>query len=220
MNKGMDGIYPLISGVVPRDRTARLLSHLKNPQEMWSPRGISAVDMSASYYFDDGYWNGNVWMAHQWFIWKTMLDLGETDFAYAIAQRALDLWKMETDFSYNTYECFSIETGRGGWFHQFGGLSSPICVWADAYHKPGTVTTGFDLWLDHQETTPTSADLRFRYDGNADTYAILLCLSDQHSYKALLNDVPYPCTQREAGMLEITLSHDVKEGHLRIIARS
>lgn len=220
MNKGMDGIYPLIAGVVPPDRTARLLSHLKNPQEMWSPSGISAVDMSASYYFDDGYWNGNVWMAHQWFIWKTMLDLGETDFAYAIARRALDLWKTETDFSYNTYECFGIETGRGGWFHQFGGLSSPICVWANAYYKPGTVTTGFDLWLGHQETTPTSADLRFRYDGNADTYAILLCLSDQHSYTALLNDAPYPCTQREAGMLEITLSHRVKEGHLRIIARS
>ena len=35
------------------------------------------------------------------------------------------------------------------------------------------------------------------------------------SYTALLNDAPYPCTQREAGMLEITLSHRVKEGHLR-----
>ena len=36
-----------------------------------------AVDMSASSYRDDGYWNGAVWFSHQWFFWKTMLDLGE-----------------------------------------------------------------------------------------------------------------------------------------------
>lgn len=65
---------------------------------MWSKSGISAVDMSASYYFNDGYWNGNVWMSHQWFLWKTMFDLGEADFAFEIAKRALDMWKAETDF--------------------------------------------------------------------------------------------------------------------------
>ena len=78
---------------------------------MWSNAGISAVDMSASYYFDDGYWNGNVWMSHQWFIWKTMLDNGEADFAFDIAKLALDMWKEETDFTYNTYECFGIAQG-------------------------------------------------------------------------------------------------------------
>ncbi len=83
---------------------------------MWSAAGISAVDMTASYYFDDGYWNGNVWMSHQFFMWKTMFDLGETEFAFEIARRALDMWKEETDFSYNTYECFGIQTRRGGWF--------------------------------------------------------------------------------------------------------
>ena len=111
---------------------------------MWSAAGISAVDMTASYYFDDGYWNGNVWMSHQFFMWKTMFDLGETEFAFEIARRALDMWKEETDFSYNTYECFGIQTRRGGWFHNFGGLSAPINVWADCYYRPGTFTCGLD----------------------------------------------------------------------------
>lgn len=136
MNKGMDGVYPLVAGAATPQRAARVLSHIKNPNEMWSKSGISAVDMSASYYFDDGYWNGNVWMSHQWFLWKTMFDLGEADFAFEIAKRALDMWKAETDFSYNTYECFGIKTQRGGWFHNFGGLSAPICVWANAYYNP------------------------------------------------------------------------------------
>ena len=118
-NKGMDGVYPIVAGAVDGERKKKLLEHIKNPNEMWSAAGISAVDMSASYYFDDGYWNGNVWMSHQWFIWKTMLDNGEADFAYDIAKLALDMWKDETDFTYNTYECFGIATKRGGWFHNF-----------------------------------------------------------------------------------------------------
>ena len=78
-----------------------------------------------------------------------MLDLGETDFAWKIAKTALDAWKREVEYSHYTFEMFSIETGRGGWFHNFGGLSAPICLWAQAYFKPGTHQTGFDTFCTH-----------------------------------------------------------------------
>lgn len=220
MNKGMDGVYPLVAGAATPQRAARLLAHIKNPKEMWSKSGISAVDMSASYYFDDGYWNGNVWMSHQWFLWKTMFDMGEADFAYEIAKRALDMWKAETDFSYNTYECFGIKTQRGGWFHNFGGLSAPICVWANAYFKPGTVTTGFDVWTDHQYADENHAEISFKYCGSAAAYTILVCLSDRNSYKASLNGKELDFVQREPGIIEITLSGSVKEGEISISPRS
>lgn len=220
MNKGMDGVYPLVAGAATPQRAARLLAHIKNPKEMWSKSGISAVDMSASYYFDDGYWNGNVWMSHQWFLWKTMFDMGEADFAYEIAKRALDMWKAETDFSYNTYECFGIKTQRGGWFHNFGGLSAPICVWANAYYKPGTVTTGFDVWTDHQYADENHAEISFKYCGSAAAYTILVCLSDRNSYKVSLNGKELDFVQREPGIIEITLSGSVKEGEISISPRS
>lgn len=220
MNKGMDGVYPLVAGAATPQRAARLLAHIKNPKEMWSKSGISAVDMSASYYFDDGYWNGNVWMSHQWFLWKTMFDMGEADFAYEIAKRALDMWKAETDFSYNTYECFGIKTQRGGWFHNFGGLSAPICVWANAYFKPGTVTTGFDVWTDHQYADENHAEISFKYCGSAAAYTILVCLSDRNSYKVSLNGKELDFVQREPGIIEITLSGSVKEGEISISPRS
>lgn len=219
MNKGMDGVYPLVAGAATPQRAARLLSHIKNPKEMWSRSGISAVDMSASYYFDDGYWNGNVWMSHQWFLWKTMFDLGEADFAYEIAKRALDMWKAETDFSYNTYECFGIKTQRGGWFHNFGGLSAPICVWANAYYKPGTITTGFDVWTDHQSAGETQAQIDFKYYGCAAAFTVLVCLSDEHSYRAELDGREISAFEREPGIVEITLSGEIKSGTIKISPR-
>ncbi len=215
-DKGFDGVYPLVSGSVDNQRADRLLSHIKNPGEMWSAAGISAVDMSASYYLNDGYWNGNVWMSHQWYFWKTMLDMGDTDFAFAIAERALDMWKEETDFSYNTYECFGIETRRGGWFHNFGGLSAPICIWANAYYKPQTVTTGFDVWTDYQHTSPDSAEVKFRYFGNHDSYAMIITLSDANDYKVTLDKNEIPFTERTKGCLEITLDKSTKNGIINV----
>ena len=215
-DKGFDGIYPLIAGAAPTERKQRLIAHLKNPNEMFSKSGISAIDMSASYYMDDGYWNGNVWMSHQWFVYKAMLDNGETDFAYEIAHRALEIWKKETDFSYYTYECFGIETQRGGWFHNFGGLSSPICIWANAYYKPQTVTSGFDVWTDYQETTDTSAKISFKYFGESDKYSIIVTLKEDCTYRAFLNGEPVSFNERNDGCLEFTFSGDVKEGILEI----
>lgn len=218
MNKGMDGVYPIVAGAAAGERMQRLLAHIKNPDEMWSASGISAVDMRASYYFDDGYWNGNVWMSHQWFIWKTMLDIGDTDFAFDIADRALNIWKEETDFSYNTYECFGIKTQRGGWFHNFGGLSAPVCVWANAYYRPGTVTTGFDLWVDEQEADESSAGIKFRYCGSNEKYSILVCLSDTHNYAASLDGKSIECHFRNKGIIEITLDGSITSGEISIKA--
>ncbi len=219
-NRGFDGVYPLFAGAVTGERRDRLLAHVKNPDEMWSPAGISAVDMSASYYMDDGYWNGNVWMSHQFFFWKTMLDLGETDFAFEIADRALEMWKAETDFSYYTYECFGIKTRRGGWFHNFGGLSAPVCVWANAYYKPGTVTSGYDLWTDYQRTGDNYAEIKFRYNGKNDRYSVIVTLDGSGDYKAVLDTgescVPAEFNRRTAGALEFTFDSAVRQGILKI----
>lgn len=219
-NRGFDGVYPLFAGVVPPDRRSRLLSHIKNPSEMWSAAGISAVDMSASYYFDDGYWNGNVWMSHQFFFWKTMLDLGETDFAFEIADRALNMWKEETDYSHYTYECFGIKTRRGGWFHNFGGLSAPVCVWANAYYKPGTVTTGYDTFTDHQRCDGNSAEISFRYSGNSDRYSMLVTL-EEGEYEAFFKndggeDTKAKFIRRTGGALEFTFGGEIRKGVLTI----
>ena len=77
---------------------------------MWTPIGLSTVDRRAPYYRTDGYWNGCVWMPHQWFFWKSALDAGRAEFARRIAETALKLWKHEVDQSFYTFEHFSLSS--------------------------------------------------------------------------------------------------------------
>ncbi len=112
---GMDGIYPLVSGICTAEQEQQILSRLFSPQHLWMDIGISTVDQSAPYYITTGYWNGSVWLAHQWFFWKTMLDLGRGDFAVRIAQAGLDVWAKVTGSSYNCMEHFVPREPFGAW---------------------------------------------------------------------------------------------------------
>ena len=218
-NKGMDGIYPLVAGAVRGKRKERLIEHIKNPNEMWSRAGISAVDMSASYYFDDGYWNGNVWMSHQWFVWKTMLDNGDTDFAFEIANRALEMWKEETDFTYFTYECFGIKTRRGGWFHNFGGLSTPISIWTNAYFKAGTLTAGLDTMVNYKifNENNTAFNCKITHFGDSEKFSVIAVMNDcKKDYSVTVNGKKSEFNLRENSAVEIVLESGDKEYEISI----
>ncbi len=219
LNKTMDGIYPVIAGAVTDNQKKKILSHLKSDDEMFSPVGISAVDKSASYYITNGYWNGNVWLSHQWFVWKTMLDLGETDFAFRIAETALKTWKREVEYSYYTFEMFNITSGRGGWFHNFGGLSTPVNIWMNAYYKPGTFSTGFDLMVLNSNFNVGATQFRgeIKYYGNNDRYSVIVVMNDKkEDYTVSVNGVRQEAFARENGIYEITLSGDVKKAEITV----
>ncbi|MDO4846613.1 MAG: trehalase family glycosidase [Clostridiaceae bacterium] len=218
LNKTMDGIYPLIAGAADSDKRQRLINHIKN--DMMSGVGISAVDMSASYFATNGYWNGNVWFSHQWFVWKTMLDLGESDFAFKIAETALEAWKREVEYSYYTFEMMSVTTGRGGWFHNFGGLSSPVNLWAMAYYKPGTLTAGFDCFTDRQKWSEGFDKLEAVIEHNSDSRSVILaCMNENYDYAVEVNSQPAESAVREKGTIEIMLPAEKGEFILRITRR-
>lgn len=215
LNKGLDGIYPIIAGACNEEQKAAILSHLKSEKEMLCPYGISAVDMTAGYFMVNGYWNGNVWFPHQWFIWKTMLDMGESDFAYKIASLALDIWKREVDYSYYTFEMVSVVTGRGGWFHNFGGLSTPITMWANAYYKKGTFNTGFDLWVDSYKFSDDchSFEATVTYFGDNDKITAIAVMNDDADYDVLVDGMAAKFTQRFDGTIEIESSFEKGSSH-------
>ena len=181
-NRGLDGVTPLVAGVVTAEQKDILLGHIFNGKQLWSPCGITAVDQTAPYYRKDGYWNSTVWMPHQMILWKTMLDLGLTDKARQIADTALENWERECADSYNCYEHFMIETGRGGGWHNFSGLSSPVINWYNAYNRPGTVSTGFGTlvtscsWND--DFTSAELTLEFDKDFIGKEVAVLACTGD------------------------------------------
>ena len=185
---------------------------------MHSPFGISAVDMTAGYYKVNGYWNGNIWFPHQWFIFKSMLDLGETDIARDIAHMALNIWKREVDDTYYTFEMVNTVTGCGGWFHNFGGLSTPINMWVKAYYAPGTVNVGFDTFLEKTKfnSDNTGAEITFTYYGKNEKFALLAVMTEGKNYTAAL-DGEEISFRYEKGSCEFIIPSGYKETHTLMI---
>lgn len=216
-NKGLDGCSPLIAGICTPEQQKRITQHLFTRGELWSDQGITAIDQTAPYYNKDGYWNGRVWMPHQWFVWKTMLDMNEPDKAIQIAQTALDVWKRETEDSYNCWENFSVETGNGGGWHQFGALSSPVLNWFSALYKPGTVTHGFDVWPVTQQFSTGNDGFTGSYrlftHQQAATATLLICLQDQCQYQATCNGKSIPLRKVLNGLYVVQVNATNEEGY-------
>jgi hypothetical protein len=221
-NLGLGGASPLVAGICTPDQEARLMDALMSEAHMWSRCGLSTVDRSAPYYRDDGYWNGAVWMPHQWYMWKALLDLGRADEAYRIAKTGLEVWKREVERSYNCFEHFIVQTGRGAGWHHFGGLSSPVLSWYGAYHRPGRLTTGLDAWVVSrrvgQDGRELSAELAL-FGQPRHTPVVIAALDPDASYAATWNGEPVPHHARVPGVVEIQLPAGDAEGQLDVTPR-
>jgi len=217
-NMGMDGAAPLVAGVCTPAQESRLIQSLMSDVHLWTRHGITAVDQSAPYYSTDGYWNGAVWMAHQWFFWKALLDLGRADEAHQIASTALDVWQREVDRSYNCFEHFTVATGRGAGWHHFGGLSTPVLSWFAAYHRPGRLTAGLDIWIEALETESACDSLtaHLRHTGQAHHTPVLIATMVPGDYAVRWNGAPIAAYARYSGTLEITLPRGTDEGVLEV----
>ncbi|MGC9467708.1 MAG: MGH1-like glycoside hydrolase domain-containing protein [Anaerolineae bacterium] len=233
-NMGIDGASPLVAGACTPEQEARLVTALMSDTQMWSPCGLSTVDQSAPYYRDDGYWNGGVWMPHQWFFWKALLDLGRAEEAHRIARTALEVWQREVERSYNCFEHFIVRTGRGAGWHHFGGLSTPVLAWFGAYHRPGRLTVGFDIWIASLEIGPgqatawgegagnaASGDLALRAElrhfGPAHHAPVVIATLVPGAYEVTWDGESVTPNERYPGTLEIRLPPGPWAGTLQIV---
>jgi len=208
-NMGLDGASPYFAGVCSQEQMHLILERLASADRMWTPLGICTVDKTAAYYRVDGYWNGAVWFPQQWFFWKALLDAGQTAFAAQIARTALDTWQAEVDASYNCFEHFIVQTGRGAGWHHFGGLSTPVLLWYGACYRPGRLTTGFDVWVQRLQATNHNRRLEAEivsHGRSGQPFAVLASMAAGESYRVSLDDEIVPCHERLPGLLEIQLS--------------
>ena len=192
-NMGMDGVYPYIACISAPKRAKRIVDNIK--KGLMTPIGISVVDIRAPYFKQDGYWNGSVWMPHQWILWKALLDHGETDMALQIANTALQVWKKEVDLTYNCYEHFMLANGRGAGFHQFSGLSTPVLMWYNALYRPFSVTGGFQTLIRDMKIEEEMISFRVQAKGERPT--ILVCLEEEKQYEF---NTSARVIQRKAGL--------------------
>jgi hypothetical protein len=218
-NMGIDGTYPLIAGICSDTQEKKILEHIFSPQHLWMAIGITTVDQSAPYFIPDGYWNGSVWLAHQWFIWKTMLDLGRADLAARIAQTGLKVWQRVTDASYDCMEHFMPNEPYGAGWHQFSSLSSPALSWFAALYTPGRLTCGFDVWIEKSDFSDGNRRLAARLQsvGQPDRpYTVLACMNPDAQYQVLWNRKPVTFSVLHEGLLQIQLPREAKTGELQV----
>ncbi|MBQ8954018.1 MAG: hypothetical protein IJ048_07865 [Clostridia bacterium] len=181
LNQGLDGLYPLLAGLGTKPQKRRMLKNIR--EGLFTPIGVSVVDTRAPYYSHAGYWNGSVWMPHQWILWKALLDLGEAALAHRVARTALRLWQRETGVSGNCYEHFMIATGRGAGYHHFSGLSSPVLDWFRAYYQPGSATVGFDTAILSQRWNDDKTVLDIGVETHTSGAAVLITMREGPDYR-------------------------------------
>lgn len=219
-NKGLDGVSPLLSGICTKEQQDILIENIFSEDKLWTKSGISTVDRSASYFKGDGYWNGAVWMPHQWTTWKALLDCGEGEKAFKIAQNALNVWEKECRESYHTFEHFIISSGRGAGWHQFSGLSSPIINWFSSYYEIGKVTTGFEIWIKNGEFSNNYTEYNAIFEFDDSTFprerSFLVCLNPDYEYSVTFNKKEVKQKQYYPGLLEITLPETNKKGEVSL----
>ncbi len=205
-NMGQDGAYPLVAGICTPGQQERLRRHMMSDKGLWTPIGLSTVDKSAAYYATDGYWNGPVWMPHQWFFWHALLDVGQAAEARRIAWTALDVWRREVETSFNCCEHFLVRSGRGaGWPH-FSSLSAPVLSWFAAYFRAGSFTCGLDTWIVKRKSSADHKMLEVDYrmfPAQAHTASMIAVMSPGTRYEARLDGRPLRVTSPAEGILEI-----------------
>jgi len=218
-NMGLDGIYPLIAGICTPAQEDKILERLFSTKHLWMDIGITTVDQSAPYFIPDGYWNGSVWLAHQWFVWKTMLDLGRADLAAKIAQTGLKVWQQVTDDTYDCMEHFTPKPPIGAGWHQFSSLSSPALSWFAALYTPGRLTCGFDVWIEKCNFSNGNRRLSAKLKSTGEPgrpFSVLTCMDPDGHYQVPLERQSVEFSVLHESLLQIQLPRESAAGELQI----
>lgn len=219
-NMGLDGVSPIFAGICTPEQEKNAIDKMFSDKHMWTQAGLCVVDRSAPYFNPVGYWNGSVWLPHQWFVWKTMLDIGRPDLARKIATKGLDIFSREMDETYSSFEYYVVKNGRGAGWYQFTSLSSSVLPWFDAYYKPGTITSGFEVWIKSQSFNADNSGYTAQLSLDASTKAhkrcFMACLNPDYKYEVQINGKTVDYNTPYTGLLEISLPATNKDLSLRI----
>ena len=219
MNMGMDGASPIIAGACNAHQRKLIVDKLLDKTRLWTKEGIS-VDQAAPHANTNAYSNETVWMSHQWFFWKTLLDLGYGQEAFDLANTALKVFSDETNRTYHCWEHYTQSSLLGSGWHQFSGLNAPLVNWYHIYFKPGKVYGGFDFWMKNLNIKDdnTYADLSFDLSDlkRSKSKVLLVSMNKNFDYKVDLNGVEISYKRITENTLMISIPTKKKNNRLII----
>jgi len=101
-------------------------------------------------------------------------------------------------------------------------LSTPVLLWFAAYYKTGTITPGFEIWINEQsfnkDYTSYKADLSFDEATLPHKRALLAGMNPAFDYQAQFNGKPVVLKRLQKGVLQLSLPATNERGTLTISA--
>jgi hypothetical protein len=126
--KSYTGLIPFIAGAPDSAQTERIIQHLTNPAEFWTPYGIRSLSADSAIY-EPGYstsgwknssWRGPVWMPINYLLVQRLTET-HPDLAEQLRQALIDNVEAQWQATGRFWEYYSAETGQGlGADHQTG----------------------------------------------------------------------------------------------------
>jgi glycogen debranching enzyme len=101
-------LFPLITGRMPKDIAERLVSHLTNERQFWTPFPIPSVARDDPKYDPLQMWRGPTWVNINYLMIEGLQRSGYSDLARELRQRTLELIRGRDDI----YEYYHPETGE------------------------------------------------------------------------------------------------------------
>ncbi|HNT33791.1 MAG TPA: trehalase family glycosidase, partial [bacterium] len=83
------GFLPLFAQVAPTERAERLLEHLQDESEFWTPLPVPSVSRDDATYSKD-MWRGPTWLNYNYFIIEGLHNYGFAEAANALTERTLN----------------------------------------------------------------------------------------------------------------------------------
>jgi hypothetical protein len=145
LEKSYSGLIPFIAGAPNADQTERIVAHLSNPDEFWTPHGIRSLSADSALY-EPGYstsgwknsnWRGPVWLPINYLLVQRLEEV-DPDLADRLRQALITNIEAQWQATGHFWEYYHAETGQGlGADHQTGWTALVANL---IYEKAGSVT--------------------------------------------------------------------------------
>ncbi len=100
-------LAPLYAGIPPFERATRLVEHLTDPDEFWTPLPVPSVAVDEPTHSDD-MWRGSSWLNYNYLIYRGLLEYGFRDEAAELRRRTMvqiQHWYEQRGAIYEFYDC-------------------------------------------------------------------------------------------------------------------
>ncbi len=100
-------LYPLLTGRLPKEIEARLIEHLTNPNEFWTPYPLPTVSASDPKFDADQMWRGPTWVNVNYLFIEGLMKCGYPELSRELLEKTLEVVKLHSDI----YEYYNPLTG-------------------------------------------------------------------------------------------------------------